>query len=42
MQIQKGGDIDWSERRFISKLCMDRSVTLGLDEEEAKSVKTGK
>jgi hypothetical protein len=41
MPILKGGDIDWRERRFISKLCMDQSVTLGLDEEGTRSVKTG-
>jgi hypothetical protein len=39
MQILKGGGIDWRESRLIIKLCMDQSVTVGLDEQEARSVK---
>jgi len=42
MQILKGGDIYWRERRFISILCMVQSITLALDEEEARIVKSGK
>jgi hypothetical protein len=42
MQILKGGDTDWRERRFIGKLCMGQSVTIRLDEEGRRSVKVGK
>jgi hypothetical protein len=32
--------IDWRERRLISKLYMDQSVKVGLDQGETKSVTT--
>jgi hypothetical protein len=39
MQILKGIGIDWHERRSISKLYMDQSVKLRLDQGERRSVK---
>jgi hypothetical protein len=33
--------IDWQERRLISKLYIDQSVKVRLDQGETKSVKTG-
>jgi len=39
MQILKGTDIDWGTRRLISKLFVDHSVKLRLDQGETKSVK---
>jgi hypothetical protein len=40
-QILKGTGIDWSEERLISKLYMDQSVKIKLDQGEARSVKNG-
>jgi hypothetical protein len=42
MQILKGIGIDWRERRLISKLYMEQSVTIRLDQEETRSVKIGR
>jgi hypothetical protein len=39
MQILKGNGLDWSARRLISKLYMDQSVKLRLDQWEKTSVK---
>jgi hypothetical protein len=40
MQILKGSWIDWRKRRLISKLYMDHSVKVRLDQGETRSVKT--
>jgi hypothetical protein len=40
MQILKGTGIEWRERISISKLYMDWSVKLKLDQGKARSVKT--
>jgi putative lipoic acid-binding regulatory protein len=42
MQILKGTGIDWRERRLISKLYMEQSVKIRLDQEETRSVKIGR
>jgi hypothetical protein len=42
MQILKATGTDWHEIRLISKLYMDQSVKLKLDQEEARSVTTGR
>jgi hypothetical protein len=42
MQILEATGIDWRERRFIRKLCMDQSVKLKLDYGETRSVKIGR
>jgi hypothetical protein len=42
MQILKETDIEWRERRLISKLYMDQSVKIKLDQGETRSVKTGR
>jgi hypothetical protein len=42
MQILKGTGIDWRERRLISKLYMELSVKVRLDQWEARSVKIGR
>jgi hypothetical protein len=42
MPILKETGTDWHETRFISKLDMDQSVKLKLDQAETRSVKTGK
>jgi hypothetical protein len=42
MQMLKGAGIDWGERRLVSKLYMDQSVELRLDQAETKRVKFGK
>jgi hypothetical protein len=42
MQILKGTGIDWRERRFISKLYMEQSVKVRLDQGETRSVKIGR
>jgi hypothetical protein len=39
MQILKGIGIEWRERRLISKLCMEQSVKIRLDQGETRSVK---
>jgi hypothetical protein len=41
IQILQGADIDWPER-LVSKLYMDQSVNLSLDQAETKSLKFGK
>ena len=38
MQILKETGIDWRERRSISKLCMDQSVKIRLEQGETRSV----
>jgi hypothetical protein len=40
IHILKETDIDWTERRLISKLYMDQSVKVRLDRGETRSVKT--
>jgi hypothetical protein len=42
MQILKGTGIDWHERRLISKLYMEQSVKIRLDQGETRSVKIGR
>jgi hypothetical protein len=42
MQILKGIGIDQSERRLISKLFMEKSVKIRLDQGEMRSVKIGR
>ena len=42
MQILKKTGIDCRERRLISKLYTDQSVTVRLDQGGTKSVKTGR
>jgi hypothetical protein len=42
MQILRGTGIDWCEIRLISKLYMDKSVKVRLDQGERRSVKTGR
>jgi hypothetical protein len=42
MQILKGTGIDWCERRLISKLFMDQSVKVRLDQGEKTTVKSGR
>jgi hypothetical protein len=42
MQILKGIGIDWRERRLISKLYMEHSVNIRLDQGETRSVKIGR
>jgi hypothetical protein len=42
MQILKGTGIDWRERRLISKLYMEQSVKIRLDQGEMRSVKIGR
>jgi hypothetical protein len=42
MQILKGIGIDWRERRLISKLYMEQSVKIRLDQGETISVKIGR
>jgi hypothetical protein len=41
-QILKGIGIDWRERRLISKLYMEQSVKIRLDQGKMRSVKTGR
>jgi hypothetical protein len=38
----KETDIEWHERRLISKMYMDQSAKLRLDQEETRGVKTGR
>jgi hypothetical protein len=42
MEILKKTGIDWRERRLISKLYMDQSVKVRLDQGVTKSVKIGR
>jgi hypothetical protein len=42
MQILKENGIDWRERRLISKLFMEQSIKILLDQGETMSVKTGR
>jgi hypothetical protein len=42
MQILKGIQIDWRKRRLISKLYMEQSVKIRLDQGETRSVKIGR
>jgi hypothetical protein len=42
MQILKGTGIDWRERILITKLYMEQSVELRLDQGETRSVKIGR
>jgi hypothetical protein len=36
MHILKETGIDWSERRLISKLCMEKCVKMRLEQAEAR------
>jgi len=42
MHILKRAGIDWLARRLVSKLYMDQSVKLRLDQAETKGLKIGK
>jgi hypothetical protein len=42
MQILRGIGIDWRERRLISKLYMEQSVKIRLDQREMRIVKFGR
>jgi hypothetical protein len=42
MQFLKGIGLDWRERKLISKLYMEQSVIIRLDQGETKSVKIGR
>jgi hypothetical protein len=42
MQILKGTDIGWRERRLLSKLYMDQCVKLKLDQRHTKRVNSGR
>jgi hypothetical protein len=42
MQILKGTGIVWCERRLVSKLYMDQSVKIQLEQGEMRSVKIGR
>jgi hypothetical protein len=42
MQILKGIEVDWCERRLISKLYMEQSIKIRLDQGETRSVKIGR
>jgi hypothetical protein len=42
MQFINEADINWSERRLISKLYVDQSVKVRLDKGETRNVKTGR
>jgi hypothetical protein len=42
MQILKGTGIDGRKRRLVSKLCMEQSVKVRLDQGETGSVKIGR
>jgi hypothetical protein len=42
MHILKGIGTDWSERTVISKLYMEQSVKIRLDQGDARSVKIGR
>jgi hypothetical protein len=42
MQILKGAEIDWCERRLISRLYKNQSVELKLDQGKTKRVNIGR
>jgi hypothetical protein len=42
MQVLKGIGTNWHKRRFVSKPYMDQSVKVQVDQEKARSVKTGR
>jgi hypothetical protein len=42
MQILKETSTDWRERRLISKLALDQSIKVRLNQEETRSVKIGR
>ena len=42
MQKRKKTGIDWCERRMIRKLYMDHSVRVRLDQEERRSMRSGR
>ena len=42
MQILQNNDIDWREKRLISKLCMDQSVKVRVGQRVTRSVKIGR
>ena len=42
MQTLKVSGIDWHKRKLISKLCMDRSTKLKLDQVETRRLKFGR
>ena len=41
-QILNGNDIDWRERRLVSKLYMDQSAEVNLDQGMTRCVTNGK
>jgi hypothetical protein len=41
-QIPKGTEIDWREKKFISKMCKDQSVKTKLDRGQIRNVKIGR
>jgi hypothetical protein len=42
IQILKETGIEWGERRLISKLYMDQSVKVRMDQRKTRSMKTGR
>jgi len=42
MQILEATGIEWRERRLVGILCLEQCVKLKVDQEEARSVKTGR
>jgi hypothetical protein len=42
MQIQENTSINWSKRQVINKLYIENSVEVELDQEDTKSVKSGR
>jgi hypothetical protein len=42
IQIIKGTDIEWRERRLIRNLCMDQCVKLRVDQGKTRSLKKGR
>ena len=41
-QILKGTETDWREKKFVSKICMDKSVKIKLDGGWIRRVKIGR
>jgi hypothetical protein len=42
LQIIKGADIEWRERRLISNLCMDQCIKIKVDQGKTRSLKKGR
>jgi hypothetical protein len=42
IQITKGTDIEWRERKLISNLCMDQCVKLRVGQGKTKNLKKGR